>query len=159
MPGMFGLGAMKNLSEMLTIVYKYKKLYERRCQELMKEYDLRMADIDILYYVAHSGQKNLSRDIADMGMSKANVSKSVEKLHRMGFVTLIEDQEDRRCVHITPTSLAEDIICQVALIRKSMGRSLMRGISDQDRAAVARVLKQIDCNMEEELFRTEEKQR
>ena len=73
---------MNNLFDMLTVVYKYKRLYERRCQAITKKYDLRVTDIDILYYVAHSGPRNLSRDIVDMGMSKANVSKSVEHLYQ-----------------------------------------------------------------------------
>ncbi len=146
---------MYNLFDTLTVIYKYKKLYERHCQGLMKKYDLKIADIDVLYYVAHSGKKNLAKDIVDGGMSKANVSKTVEHLHRKGLVELCADKEDRRCVHIEPTEDAKEIICEVENIRKDMGISLSKGISEDDREAVVRVMHQLCENMSHELYEME----
>ena len=142
---------MYNLFDTLTVIYKYKKLYERHCQELMKKYDLRIADIDVLYYVAHAEGKNMAKDIADEGMSKANVSKSVEHLHSKGLVELCADKEDRRCVHIEPTKEAQDIITEVEKIRKHMGISLSEGISKEDRETVVRVMHKLCDNMEQAL--------
>ncbi|MBE5882921.1 MAG: MarR family transcriptional regulator [Lachnospiraceae bacterium] len=142
---------MYNLFDTLTVIYKYKKLYERRCQGLMKKYDLRIADIDVLHHVAHSGKKNMARDIADEGMSKANVSKAVEHLHQKGLVELCADKEDRRCVHIEPTEEAREIILAVEDIRRDMGNSLSEGISKEDREAVVRVMHQLCNNMAKEL--------
>lgn len=142
---------MYNLFDTLTVIYKYKKLYERNCQGLMKRYDLRIADIDVLYHVAHSGNRNLAKDIVDDGMSKANVSKSVEHLHRKGLVELVADKEDRRCVHIEPTEEAQEIIIEVENIRRTMGVNLSAGISEEDRVAVTRVMHQLYDNMTHEL--------
>lgn len=142
---------MHNVFDTLTIVSKYKKLYERSCQEIMKKYDLRVADIDILYYVAHSGPKNLAKDIVDNGMSKANVSKSVEHLHQKGLVLLNEDREDRRCVHIEPAPSAQAIIEEVEGIRLDIGTALSEGISEEDRQAINRILRQINCNLSKKL--------
>ena len=143
---------MYNLFDMLTVVYKYKKLYERKCSSVMKKYDLRIADLDILYYIAHSGRKNLARDIADTGMSKANVSKSVEHLRRKGLVALSEDAEDRRCLHIEATDAALPVIHDIAMVREEMGESLSRGIAQEDKEAVVRVMSQIGENMNSELM-------
>ena len=146
---------MNTLFDMLTVVYKYKKLDERRCQRIVREYDLRVADIDILYYVAHSGPKNLSKDIVDMGMSKANVSKSVEHLRKKGLVELTEDKEDRRCVHIELTSEAHTVIKEAVKIRRELGQCLLKGVGEADREAVFRVLRQINENMAQELAHSE----
>ena len=142
---------MNNVFDTLAVIYKYKKLYERHCQGLMKEYDLRIADLDVLYYVSHSGHKNLAKDIVDEGMSKANVSKSVEHLRQKGLVELCADKEDRRCVHIEPTGEAEEIIIQIERIRKDMGASMFQGISEEDGRTVARVLHQLSDNLSNEL--------
>ncbi|MDL2300897.1 MarR family winged helix-turn-helix transcriptional regulator [Lachnospiraceae bacterium OttesenSCG-928-D06] len=80
----------------------------------MKRYDLRITDLDILFYIAHSG----SKDIVDIGMSKANVSKSVNHLRKENLVTLSEDQEDRRCVHIMITEDAHSIMRELDCIKK-----------------------------------------
>lgn len=142
---------MYHLFDTLTVIYKYKKLYERHCQDLMKKYDLRIADIDVLYHVAHAEGRNLAKDIVDDGMSKANVSKAVEHLHRKGLVDLVADKEDRRCVHIDPTEKAQDIIVEVERIRRNMGSSLSEGIPQEDRETVIRVLHQLCDNMTQEL--------
>lgn len=141
-----------DLFSMLTVVYKYKKLYEKRCCAVMKEYDLKIADLDILYYIAHSGPRNMARDIVDLGMSKANVSKSVDHLRKKGLVILTEDQEDRRCIHIEMTGKAEPVIREVTAIRSQMGDKLLSGIAGEDVEAVIRVMRQIGKNMNEELI-------
>lgn len=146
---------MYHLFDTLMVIHKYKKLYEKRCQGLMKKYDLRIADIDVLYYVSHAGTKNLSRDIVDEGMSKANVSKSVEHLHRKGYVTLAEDREDRRCIHIALTDMAEPIVMEIDSIRREMGTTLAVGISQEDKEATFRVMEQLCINMSHELAETE----
>ncbi|MBQ2803035.1 MAG: MarR family transcriptional regulator [Lachnospiraceae bacterium] len=141
---------MYNLFDTLTVIQKYKKLYEKRCHGLMKKYDLRIADLDILYYVAHSGEKNLAKDIVDEGMSKANVSKSVENLHQKGYVHLNADKDDRRCVHIEVTQAAAPIIAEIEFIRRNMGEALSVGIAENDRKAVARVMHKLCENMDME---------
>lgn len=146
---------MYHLFDTMMVFYKYKKLYEKRCQGLMKKYDLRIADIDILHYVSHAGAKNLSRDIVDEGMSKANVSKSVEHLHRKGYVTLSEDREDRRCIHIALTDIAEPIVLEIDSIRQEMGTALAMGISQEDKEATFRVMEQLCKNMSHELTELE----
>ena len=144
---------MYNLFDMLTVVYKYKKLYEKKCSEIMRKYELRIADLDTLYYIAHSGQKNLAKDIADMGMSKANVSKSVEHLRRKGMVVLSEDEEDRRCLHIEVTEEAQPVIHDITRVRMEMGDTLSQGIEEADKEAVVRVMRQIGQNMNSELMK------
>ncbi len=146
---------MYNLFDTLAVFYKYKKLYERRCQGLMKKYDLRIADIDVLYFVAHSEGKKYAKDIADSGMSKANVSKSVEHLHQRGLVELCADTDDRRCVHIQPTEQAREIITRVQEIRSEMSNSLSEGIAEEDKRAVVRVMQQLGENISGELCESE----
>lgn len=142
---------MYRMYDMLTVIHKYKKLYEKRCQGLMKKYDLRITDIEILNFVYHAGGKDLAKDIVDEGMSKANVSKSVEHLHQKGYVALYEDKEDRRCVHIKPTESSTPIIREIEMIREELGNALDMGITLEDKDAVFRVMQQLSRNMSHEL--------
>lgn len=146
---------MYNLFDTLAVIYKYKKLYEKRCQELMKKYDLRIADIEVLYYLSRAGDRNMAKDIVDAGMSKATVSKVVEHLHGKGLVELCADKEDRRCVRIEPTEAAGIIVMEVESIRRDMGKHMSEGISREDREAMARVMRQLSENMSRELYETE----
>lgn len=140
-----------DLFTMLTVIYKYKKLYEKKCCEIMKDYNLRIIDLDILYYIANCGPRNLAKDIVDLGMSKANVSKSVDHLRRKGLVRLKEDSEDRRCVHIEVMPSALPVIERVTTVRQAMEECLSKEITHQDRETAAKVLFQIGENMNDEL--------
>lgn len=146
---------MYHLFDTLTVIHKYKRLYEKRCQGLMKKYDLKIADIDVLHFVSQAGGKNLAKDIVDEGMSKANVSKAVEHLHQKGYVALYEDKEDRRCVHIQPTKSAEPIVIEIEGIRREMASALAMGITKEDKEATFRVMKQLHQNMSQELIELE----
>lgn len=147
---------MEKILDILTAFYKYKKVYEKRCQVIMKQYDLRLADIEILYYVSQAGSKNMAKDIVDLGMSKANVSKSVDHIREKGYVTLYEDKEDRRCVHIEVTEAAEPILQEVRQIRKEMGKALTEGIPRENIDTMKRVMQQMQQNLSRELTETEQ---
>ena len=145
---------MEQILDILTAFYKYKKVYEKRCQVIMKEYDLRLADIEVLYYVSRAGSKNMARDIVDLGMSKANVSKSVERIREKGYVTLYEDKEDRRCVHIEVTEAAGPILRAVRKIREEMGKSLSGNIPQEKIDTMKQVVCQMQLNLSKELDET-----
>lgn len=146
---------MYHLCDTLTMIYKYKKLYEKRCQGIMKKYDLKIADIEVLHFVSHSGKRNLAKDIVDEGMSKANVSKAVEHLHSKGYVALFEDKEDRRCIHIEVTDAAAPIILEIEAVRTELGTALAAGIGKEDKEATFRVMEQLGQNMSHELAEQE----
>ncbi len=147
---------MEQILDILTVFYKYKKVYEKRCQVIMKEYDLRLADIEILYYVSQAGSKNMARDIVDLGMSKANVSKSVEHIREKGYVSLHEDKEDRRCVRIEVTEAAVPILEEVRQIREEIGKSLSEGIPRENIDTLKQVMHQMQLNLSRELTEAEQ---
>jgi len=140
------------LFEMLTVFYKYKRLYERRCCEIMKKNDLRISDLDILFFIANSGRKNLAKDIVDIGMSKANVSKSVDHLHQKKLVVLSEDPEDRRCIHIEVAKEAAPLIGEITAIREELARNLLDGVKQEDETVIVKVMQQIGDNINMELL-------
>lgn len=138
---------MHSLYDAVAVIYKYRKLYERRCRSLLNAYDLKIAEIDVLCYVSHAGQKNYAKAVTDSGMSKASVSKTVEQLHRKGLVELYADSGDRRCVHIEPVGEAKKIIMQAEDIRRELEQSLSAGITEEERLTVLNVMKQLYHNL------------
>lgn len=148
---------MYDLADMLTVIYKYKKLYEKRCSGIMKQHDLKAVDIDILYYITHSGSRNLSKDIVDMGISKAHVSKSVDHLRQKGFVVLLEDQEDRRCLHIEPTGSAREMAQEIGEIRARIQEEISKGLTEEDKEAVVRAVQKLSQNINREIAEMSER--
>ena len=71
---------MDDLFELRITAMKLRKIYDMKCTEIMEKYELRRADVDILWLIYRSGNDKTARAIAETGMSKANISKSIENL-------------------------------------------------------------------------------
>lgn len=143
---------MYDIFDLLLSLHKYRKLYEKKCYTIMKKYGLRIADLDTLYDISILGEKNLAKYIVDIQkMSKANISKSIDNLKKKKFISLAEDAEDRRCIHIIVSETGIPIINEIRAIREDISSVLLTGITNNDKEIVWRLVKQIDRNLEYEL--------
>ncbi len=69
---------MNDKFELLIMGQQFKRLYEKCYDQLMNEYDLKKIDIDVLYFLSHSGEYDTAKDISNfIYVSKAHVSKSI----------------------------------------------------------------------------------
>ncbi len=91
----------------LSNAYISKKLYEKYCWETDKKYGLTRNDGEILHHIYLYGGKSTAKNIVEQKwVSKSQVSKSVEKLAGMGYITTEADENDRRIVRLSLTEKA-----------------------------------------------------
>lgn len=145
---------MNDKFELLIMGQQFKRLYEKCYDQLMNEYDLKKIDIDVLYFLSHSGEHDTARDISNfIYVSKAHVSKSIESLHTKHLIDLVLDSSDRRYVHIKITEKGQPVVNQVALIKEKMNSILFRGISEEENKLMTKLVNKIVCNINDELER------
>lgn len=143
---------MNDKFELLIMGQQFKKLYEKCYDRLMNEYDLKKIDIDVLYFLSHSGKYDTAKDIASLiFVSKAHVSKSIENLHKKNLIELISDSSDRRYVHIRISQKGQPVVNEIKLIKERMNSILFRGISDEERNIMLKLTGKIAGNINEEL--------
>ncbi len=88
----------------LSNAYISKKLYEKYCYETDKKYGLTRNDGEILHHIYLCGGESTAKNIVEQKwVSKSQVSKSVEKLAGMGYITTETDGNDRRIVRLNLT--------------------------------------------------------
>lgn len=131
---------------------KLKKMLEKKSEYLMKKYDLRKIELDILFYLYREKDNDIAKDIMiKMCISKAHISKSVENLKLRHFIYLKEDEKDHRIYHLKITERACEVIKEFSLIHDECLAIIMNGISDEDKETIKRVMKKVFDNVNREL--------
>ena len=143
---------MNDHFELLIMGQQFKKLYEKCYGHIMQTYGLKKIDIDVLYFLSHSGKQDTAKDIANLiYVSKAHVSKAIENLHQKALIDLIADPSDRRYVHISISGSGQQIVDEIKQIRDKTEKILFDGISPEERELLLRLSYQIADNIDHAL--------
>ncbi len=141
-----------NENDVMATSFLMKRLFERRSKALLEAYQLRMIELDILPFLSHSQGAPTATDIIKAKhISKAHVSKSIERLHRQGFVALNEDEEDRRILRIQLMPQADEVVAQADQIRSACKDAMLRDVTEEELACLGAVLGKIACNIDDAL--------
>ena len=128
---------------------QFKKLLEEQSLELRRKYDLKKAELDILYFLSRSGANNTSTDIHhQLLMNRGHISQAVESLIKRKFIVAIPDQNDRRYVHYELLESAGAIIHEMTKMREETNALILEGISEEELQAFQAVSEKIRANIE-----------
>ena len=131
---------------------QFQKLYNRKIEELRKTYNLRKVDVDILYFLFKSGEHNTSKDIFDLNLfNKGHISQSVGRMVRQQVIYIVQDQEDRRCMHIMLTDRAVEIVEKITALREQMYNIILKGVTDEERHVLLQVSRKVNANVKDAL--------
>lgn len=93
---------------------QFKKLVEEQSMELRQKYELKKAELEILYFLSRCGTRNTSTDIHRQLMrNRGHISQAVDSLCRRQYITAIPDQNDRRYIHYEISDSARGIIVEL----------------------------------------------
>ena len=111
----------------------FKKLLDEQILELRQKYDMKKAELEILYFLSRCGGHNTSTDIHyQLMMNRGHISQAVDGLCRRKLITAIPDQEDRRYVHYEVLDSAGEIVAEMTKRREAMNRKILEGISEDE---------------------------
>lgn len=139
-------------SIMFTNLSKYKKLYEKKLCKIYEKYDLRKIDMEIIVYLANSGNEDTAKDIANTNMfTKGHISQSVKRLNRLGFISIIQDEKDMRVQHLKLTGNVEPMIKELKSEKDKVASCVFAGVTDEENQVLARVFEKMCDNIMKEL--------
>jgi len=115
-------------------------------------YQNRKVDIDILYFLFKSGEHNTSKDICDLNLfNKGHISQSVGRMVKQQLIYIVQDQEDRRCMHIMLTDKSLEIIEEITELRKQMYNIILKGVTEEERNILLTVSRKVNANVKDAL--------
>ena len=131
---------------------QFKRLYESEIASLREKYGLRKIDVEIMYFLYISGEKNTSKDLKELQLfTKGHISQSVDRMKQAEFIEYRTDAEDRRRIHLLLTDKAIMVIGQISSIRQQMYETIFQGITPEEKEALLSVAAKIAKNMERAL--------
>lgn len=126
---------------------RFKRLYEINCEPLMKKYNLKKIELEVLYFLHSYEMYDTAKDIVNYKcLSKAHVSKAIDGLTRNHYIAACSGA-DRRCVHLTVTDQALPIIDEMNRIWAHIEQCVYQNISEHERAVFTEVLNKIVSNV------------
>ena len=143
---------MLNAFDIIINGHQFKKLYEREYDWVMKKYNIKKIEIEILYFISQCGEHNTAKDIAKVQyISKAHISNSIEDLYEKIYISVIGDNADRRYFHLSVTESAKPVIEDIEKVREYLLSILFRNITEEESEFMVRISKKIVDNISEEL--------
>lgn len=143
---------MINELDLLMSGHQFKKFYEKNYEGIMKKYDLKKIEIEILNFISNCGENDTARDIATIQyISKAHISNSIDDLTHKKYISVIEDCQDRRRFHLKLTDAARPIIDEIETIRNQIFEILFQNVTEDERQVLIRIAKKITQNISEDL--------
>jgi DNA-binding MarR family transcriptional regulator len=143
---------MLNAFDILINGHQFKKLYEREFDWVMKKYNLKKIEIEILYFISQCGEHNTAKDIAKVQyISKAHISNSIEDLSNKKYISVLGDSTDRRYFHLSVTESARPVIEDIEKVREHLLSILFHNITEEESEFLLRISKKIVDNISEEL--------
>lgn len=126
---------------LLTIRAALKRRYAHEMAEMLERWQLTSMEADVLLFLANNpGCDTASDMVALCQLTKSHVSKAVDHLTEMGYITQQRDQQNRRKVHLLLTEAAEPVVKAGQAAQKRFVDVLTRGLSQEDKAAMKRTL-------------------
>lgn len=128
---------------------KFRKLMEEQIGEIRKKYDMKKAELEILYFLSRCDGHNTSTDIHDqLMMNRGHISQAVDSLCKRKFISAIPDERDRRYVHYILLDSAREIVRELSAQYEELNGKILDGISEEELEIFQRVAAKIRNNME-----------
>ena len=128
---------------------KTVEAYHRVLQPLCKESNIPPIALDILLYVANNPENATAKEICKYrGVKPGIVSVYVEKMAGEGLLERKSDSSDRRKIVLSVTEKALPTVRRGQELQKKFGERLLRGLTDEDVAAMRKAFFAIETNVE-----------
>ena len=127
---------------------QFKKLLEEQSVELRQRYDMKRAELEILYFLSRCGTHNTSTDIhRQLMMNRGHISQAVDNLCRRNYIIAIPDKNDRRYVHYEISDHARELVIEMTKKREAMNQKILKGVPEEKLKVYREVSEMIRANI------------
>ena len=143
----------KTFLKYISVIYRNTNRYLDICLE---EDKIGAGQHFFLTYI-HENEGITMYDLAKIGnFDKGTVTKAVQKLMDLGYVTTKTDEVDKRVKHIYVTEKAQKVLDRVYETRQIWKENITKGISSQEIELVADILEKMAENSKEGIQQSKE---
>lgn len=131
---------------------KLKRAYDSVFRPVMARHGLTRNEVDVLLFLANNPGRDTAVELVELrGLAKSQVCRSVEALQARGMLVGEQDPKDRRRVHLALTGGRRRRCGRRSRRSAFLFDLLYRGVTEEERAILARVFDRIGKNVQEVL--------
>lgn len=135
------------ITDFLTHIRLTMKLQEQMLKKICEKWQLTITEGKVIAFLYNNPQKDTAADITELRMlSKGNVSQAVENLIQKGLLKRTVDEMDRRKIHLSLLSEADDITKSISSMQKQLYHQIFNGLSEEDLKFYGQINEQIMKN-------------
>ena len=129
---------------------QFKKLLEEQSTELREKYNMKRAELEILYFLSKCGTHNTATDIYhQLMMNRGHISQAIDSLCRRNYLIAIPDKNDRRYIHYEISDFAKELVTEMTSRREAMNSMILKGVSEEELKVFREVSEKIRNNINE----------
>lgn len=123
------------------------KVHDKFCEKISSKYGLTNLELNILFFLKSSLGIDTAKDMAEkLHLSKSNISDAVDNLTKKGFLIGVQDENDRRYIHLKLQDSANNAIEEAFQIHENFVKSIVKDIPEEKLDIAREVLEQIMTN-------------
>lgn len=126
--------------------------YEMLTRKVCEKYQLTQMEYDILIFLHNNPQHNTAAEIVKIRKStKSHVSSSLKNLENSGLVERIQSADNKKHIEIVLLEKAVPIIEDGIKVQKEFAKTLLQGLSEEEKRICVEVFNKICKNADEYL--------
>lgn len=126
--------------------------YEMLTRKVCEQYQLTQMEYDILIFLHNNPQHNTAAEIVKIRKStKSHVSSSLKNLENRGLVERIQSVDNKKHIEIILLEKAVPIIEDGIKVQKEFAKTLLQGLSEEEKRICVEVFNKICKNADEYL--------
>lgn len=126
--------------------------YEMLTRKVCEKYQLTQMEYDILIFLHNNPQHNTAAEIVKIRKStKSHVSSSLKSLENRGLVERIQSADNKKHIEIVLLEKAVPIIEDGIKVQKEFAKTLLQGLSEEEKRICVEVFNKICKNADEYL--------
>lgn len=126
--------------------------YEILTRKVCEKYQLTQMEYDILIFLHNNPQHNTAAEIVKIRKStKSHVSSSLKNLENRGLVERIQSADNKKHIEIVLLEKAVPIIEDGIKVQKEFAKTLLQGLSEEEKRICVEVFNKICKNADEYL--------
>lgn len=126
--------------------------YEMLTRKVCEKYQLTQMEYDILIFLHNNPQHNTAAEIVKIRKStKSHVSSSLKSLENRGLVERIQSADNKKHIEIVLLEKAVPIIKDGIKVQKEFAKTLLQGLSEEEKRICVEVFNKICKNADEYL--------
>ena len=126
--------------------------YEMLTRKVCEKYQLTQMEYDILIFLHNNPQHNTAAEFVKIRKStKSHVSSSLKNLENRGLVERIQSVDNKKHIEIVLLEKAVPIIEDGIKVQKEFAKTLLQGLSEEEKRICVEVFNKICKNADEYL--------